>query len=86
MADSFFFEIQKNCKSVFNPLLCFIVFYNHVKNKILLEPFFRKVEKNPVFQHLIPYNPRLRIFSEKLPCEFGDILMNYLYAKNQENP
>ena len=35
------------------------------KWKKSLEPFWRKVQKNTTFQHLIPYNTGLRIFSEK---------------------
>ena len=41
--------------------------------------------KKPQFLILIPYSPRLIIFSEKLLSEFWDIDLYYLHAKNQEN-
>ena len=39
-----------------------------------------KSPKNTIFQHLIPYNPGLRIFSEKTPWEFCD-LMEYNFMQ-----
>ena len=50
-------------------MICFIVLYNHAKNwedcLSLLEKRTKK-SKNIFFRHLIPCNPRLRIFSERL--------------------
>ena len=68
--------------------MCSIVLYNHMKNKKMKKIFRAIKEKSPknnIFQNFIPHNPR-RIFSEKRPCEFWDLMVYYLYAKNQKNP
>ena len=47
---------------------------------------FQIMPKKPHFLTLIPYNPRIKIFSKKQKRHFHHIIKLQLCAKNQNNP
>ena len=46
-----------------------------------LRAILDKKSKVTYFHHLIPYNLGLRLFSDKTLCEFLDLMVYYLHAK-----
>ena len=51
-----------------------------------LMKYFQLTPKKPHFLTLIPYNPRIKIFSKKQKRHFLHIIKLQLCAKNQNNP
>ena len=47
-----------------------IVLYNRVKNEKIIRAMLERSAKNKIFQHLIPYNPGLRLFRKNLYVSF----------------
>ena len=51
-------------------MMCSIILYNHLEKEKIVSAILEKIPRNTIAQHLIPYNPELRIFSERLSSEF----------------
>ena len=64
-------------------MMCHMVLYTYVKNET--RAIWRKFKKHN-FANLNLLSSEVKNFSRKPPCEFWDLMVYYLHAKNHENP